>query len=148
LIDPEGAPVLVESGARFMGSAAQSLVSEAFGTNALLLTAEALLVPGRFAERLRAPAPRLEKMSNMVQMVSSVSGTLHRYALEKLAALPSFHGVDGYLKPGDAVKPTVDSYSSPGLIFLNSASEEVLERDYRAIRELEARGELYELTAG
>jgi biotin carboxylase len=148
MIDADGRPVLIETGARFMGSAAQSLVTDALGINALLVTAEAYLAPQQFIARLDRPPPDIDRMPNMVQMVSSTDGVLHRYAIERLTTLATFHGVDLYLQPGDAVKRTVDSYSSPGLIFLSSDDETQLEHDYDLIRAMEARQELYELVAG
>lgn len=147
MVDAQGTPVLVESGARFMGSAALSLITEALGTNPVLLTAEAYLTPRQFIARLERPRPEIDKMPNMVQMVSASEGVLHRYAIEKLMSLQTFHGVDVYLKPGDRVRRTVDSYSSPGLIFLSGRDKEQLRRDYEAIRSMEERRELYELVA-
>jgi L-amino acid ligase len=145
MVDAERRPVLVETGARFMGSAALSLITEALGTNAVLLAAEAYLAPRQFESRLAGPRPRIGKVPNMIQMVSGREGVLRRYATERLGSLETFHGVDLYLKPGDMVRRTVDSYSSPGLIFLSGEDKDQLQRDYESIRNMEERGELYEL---
>lgn len=145
ILGTAGDPLLIEVGARFMGSAAQSLVTDALGTNAVLLTAEAILTPEDFLARLGRARPAVRKLPFMVQMLSRRAGVLRGYALDRLAALDTFHGVDCYLRPGDAVRPTVDSYSSPGLIFLSGASREKLMADYRAIRVMEEAGILHEI---
>lgn len=147
LVDAQG-PVLIETGARFMGSTAQSLVTEAFGVNSVLLTAEAFLAPDQFAARFARPAPAMRRRANMVQMLSQQEGTLRRYGLEELASLATFHGVDLYLDSGDPVRRTIDSYSSPGLIFLSGDDNERLLHDYNIVRWMEENGRLYEVVPG
>jgi hypothetical protein len=134
---------LIETAARLMGSLDVSMVTEALGHNAVQLTAEAYLMPQRFLQRLDAPPPVQRKQACMVQMLSTARGRLLRFDLERLRSLRSFHGVDLYQKPGDTLVPTVDSYSSPGLIFLSHASGDVVDTDYHAIRQWERSGELY-----
>lgn len=146
IVSPAGT-VLIESAARFMGALDISLVSRATGTNAVLLTAEAYLVPERFLARLDDHQPPLGCGAAMVQMISTTEGTLCGYDLEALASLETFHGVDTYLAPGDALVETVDSFSSPGLVFLAGPTAESLQRDYELIRAMEARGQLYEVAA-
>lgn len=141
---PSG-PVLIESAARLMGALDISLVSRATGTNAVLLTAEAYLAPQRFLARVGQPQPPLACHAAMVQLISSRCGSLSRWNIDSLGALETFHGIDMYLSPGDTVVPTIDSFSSPGLVFLAAAKEDELQRDYMLIRTMEAQGLLYEV---
>jgi L-amino acid ligase len=146
MVGPSG-PVLIESAARVMGAMDISLISRATGTNAILLTAEAYLAPQRFLARFDQPRPPLECRVAMVQLLSQTHGTLTRWNLDALAALDTFHGIDTYPGPGDPVVPTVNSFTSPGLVFLAGPTDAALHRDYSRIRTLEAQGRLYEVDA-
>jgi L-amino acid ligase len=143
MVTASGEILLIETAARLMGSLDVSMVTEALGHNAVQLTAEAYAIPQRFLQRLEAEPLIQRKQACMVQMLSSTRGRLLRFDLERLTSLRSFHGVDFYQKPGDELVPTVDSYSSPGLIFLSHPSADVIDMDYHAIREWERNGELY-----
>lgn len=144
MVGPSG-PVLIESAARVMGAMDISLVSRATGTNAVLLTAETYLAPHRFLARLDQPQPALVCRAAMVQLISSTHGSLTHWNLDALRGLETFHGIDTYLSPGDAVVPTVNSFSSPGLVFLAGPTDADLQRDYMRIRTMEAQGLLYEV---
>ncbi|MDT0527415.1 hypothetical protein RM555_00240 [Micromonospora sp. DSM 115977] len=139
-----GEPVLVETGARFMGSIDISQLTEATGTNAVQLVAETIVAPDRFAARVREGwRPVLRRHAAMVQLLSRHSGTLAGYDLPLLRGLPSFHTVDTYLETGDPLQVTVNSYTTPGLVFLVHESPETISDDYRQLRELEAAGALF-----
>ncbi len=144
MVGPSG-PVLIESAARVMGAMDISLVSRATGTNAILLTAESYLAPHRFLARLDQPQPPLTCHAAMVQLLSSTHGTLTNWNLDALRALETFHGIDTYLSPGNAVVPTVNSFSSPGLVFLAGSGDAALHRDHARIRRMETLGLLYEV---
>jgi biotin carboxylase len=143
MVTASGEILLIETAARLMGSLDVSMVTEALGHNAVQLTAEAYLAPQCFLQRLDAQPAVQRKQACLVQMLSTTRGRLLRFDLERLRSLRSFHGVDLYQKPGDTLVPTVDSYSSPGLVFLSHASGDVVDTDYYAIREWERSGELY-----
>lgn len=143
IITKEGKPTLVETAARFMGSIDLSLLTEAQGTNVALLTAEAYLTPDKFLQRRHESRPKLKKIPYMVQLISKENGILQAYQLNKLKELKTFHGVDVYIKPGFPVKLTVDTCSSPGLVFLLGDNHEDLQKDYSAIREMERENSLY-----
>ncbi|MEV7040412.1 ATP-grasp domain-containing protein [Amycolatopsis sp. NPDC051061] len=136
-------PVLVECAARFMGSVDISLVSAATGLNAVVATAEAYLAPPMFHRRFAEPLPPVRRHPAMVQLLSTVEGTLTGYDLDALRSLPSFHGVDTSLEAGARVVPTTNSYTSPGLVFLSAADPDQLLADHAAIRAMEAAGGLY-----
>ena len=139
-----GEPVLVETGARFMGSIDISQLTEATGTNAVQLVAETIVAPHRCPARVREGwRPVLRRHAAMVQLLSRHSGTLAGYDLRLLRGLPSFHTVDTYLETGDPLQVTVNSYTTPGLVFLVHESPETISDDYRQLRELEAAGALF-----
>ncbi|MBB3118009.1 ATP-grasp domain-containing protein [Pseudoduganella violacea] len=145
MLTPEGKVLLIESAARMMGALDVSMVTAALGHNTVQLTAEAYLAPQRLLQRLEAPYPPLRRQANMIQMLSSARGQLKRIDLASLQALPSFHGADVFWQPGDAVVPTIDSYSSPGLLFLSHSDPAVMAADYAAVRDMESRNTLYVL---
>ncbi|NGO68764.1 ATP-grasp domain-containing protein [Streptomyces boncukensis] len=142
-LTPSG-PVLVEAAARFVGALDMSLTTLATGTNQVLLTAEQGLTPASFLARFESAPRKLRSYSSTVFMISSTSARLRRYRLDLLRGLPGFHSVTMNLNPGDQVVPTVNSYTSPGLVSLNAAAPEELDRDYAEIRRLESSGTLYE----
>lgn len=143
MLTPDGRVVLIETAARMMGALDVSMVTEALGHNTVLLTAEAYLMPERLLQRMDAPLPVMKKQASMIQMLSREAGTLKQIDIASLQALRSFHGCDVFLQPGDRVVPTIDSYSSPGLVFLSHADPSVLAADYAAIREMERRETIY-----
>lgn len=143
MVTPDGAVLLIETAARMMGALDVSLITQAYGYNPVQLTAEAYLSEDRFRARMRAPLPERRRHACMVQMLSSSRGRLKGFDLKRLQSLPSFHGADLFLKTGDALVPTIDSYTSPGLVFLSHVDPQVIERDYRTLRELEKAQTLY-----
>lgn len=143
IIRNDGSPVLVEAAARFMGSVDLALVTKAYGTNPILLTAEAYLQNENFLQRVASVRPRMLHHPAMVQLVSHHEGILKEFSLNKLRDLKTFHGIDIFIKPGDSIKKTVNSYSSPGLVFLSGATCADIEKDYLAIRAMEKRGDIY-----
>ena len=140
-------PTLIESAARFMGALDIALIARATGTTSVLLTAESYLAPERFLRRLDEPARPLTCQTAAVQLLSTTRGHLVRWNVAALAELDSFHGVDTYLAPGDEVVPTVDSFSSPGLVFLAAPTTEAVHKDYLHIRRMEAERVIYEVAA-
>jgi L-amino acid ligase len=143
MLTPAGQLLLIECAARLMGTLDVSMVTQALGHNAVQLTAESYLVPERLARRLDAALPPQVAQACMVQMLSTQRGTLRHVEMDALCRLPSFHGIDLYQHPGDTLKPTIDSYSSPGIVFLSHPCRDVIDQDYRTIRELEEAGSLY-----
>lgn len=143
-VGADGRLRLIETGARPMGSIDLSQLTATVGTNVVQVLAESVVSAESFRERAEhAPTPRLRRHGAMVQMLSTQHGTLASYGFDELERLATFHTVDTYLAAGDALVPTVDSYSTPGLIFLVGDSREALRRDYTTIRELEAAGALF-----
>ena len=144
--DRTGQPVLIETAARFMGSLDLSLVTEAYGVNAVLLTAEAYLQSDSFLKLVKQQeVRRCKKYPAMVQLISSQEGVLVQYNLDRLHSLNTFYGADIYVRPGGCLEKTVNSYSSPGLVFLLGKNKTEVLADYRVLREMERKGELYVL---
>lgn len=143
MIKTDGKPILIECASRFMGSIDLALISQAYGTNPILLTAEAYLAPESFQQRLASPKPQLKNFAAMVQLVSHVEGILKNYELTNLISLKTFHGIDIFLKRGDKLQKTVNSYTSPGLVFLSSDDEMAIQHDYQTIRQLEKNAKIY-----
>ena len=67
--------------------------------------------------------------------------------LREIEALPSFAGTISMLGPGDQLKPTVDLFSCPGIIYLVDPDRGQLKADYDRIRELDAAGRVFEVEA-
>jgi hypothetical protein len=145
MLTADGRVLLIETAARLMGALDVSMVTEALGHNAVQLTAEAYLTPERLIQRINTSLPLINSHASMVQMLSSSQGTLKRFDLGKLEQLPSYHGADLFLKPGDQVVPTINSYTSPGLIFLSHPEARVIDADYEEIRGIEKQHALFVL---
>jgi hypothetical protein len=57
--------------------------------------------------------------------------------MREVEQLESFAGTISMAGPGDAITPTIDLFSCPGIIYFIHPDREVLRRDYERIRELE-----------
>lgn len=143
ILTKNNGPILLETAARLMGSLDVSLITQSTNTNAVLLTAEAYLCPDVFLKRLNVARDKLKFYPCMVQLISTQEGILQGYCLDKLKQLKTFYGVDTYFEPGSVIKKTVDTVSSPGLVFLCSDNKSDLEHDYQLIRQMERSGEIY-----
>jgi biotin carboxylase len=144
IVDADG-PMLMEVGARLMGSIAISQEVAAYGTNSVLLLAEYAINPESLESRCRSLKGPDRVHNAMVQMLASTEGILRGYDLDFLRGLASFHGVDLNLAEGDKIVITKDSLTSPGLIFLSHARYEQVREDYVTIRKAEDCGTLYQL---
>jgi len=144
-VQSDGTPVLVEAAARFMGAMELALITKAYGTNAILLTAEAYLKTDSFIKNLQAPRPKIMKYPAMVQLISSQEkeGILKEWCFDQLKHLKTFHGIDVYMKSGGHIQQTIDSGSALGLVYLVGDSMDEILSDYSLIRSMEKRGEIY-----
>lgn len=145
IVEEEG-PLMMEVGARLMGSIALSQQAVAYGTSCAVVAAKAAMDQASALSEIAAFQQGSELQLAMVQMLSRQDGFLIRYDLGFMRGLSSFHGVDLYLAAGDRVRSTENSLTSPGLIFLAHQSSAQLEKDHQAIRAAEQRGTLYECT--
>jgi biotin carboxylase len=135
-----GGPVLVEIGARPAGSILPEAVSRCFGTNHVELTALAYAAPGRFAAQCGKPY----EMRGHLRYVSLICP--HDTVLTGddpfavLRSLPTFAGMIAGVPAGGALRRTVDSATSPGVVYLHGDDPAALDADYAALRAHEHAG--------
>lgn len=138
-------PTLIETGTRVMGASfPPDLVSECIGWNQLELTLDSYLDPKSFLEKLREPY-RVKKYIMCKVLISPISGRLKSLpGMDTIRHLPTFHSDHLHVEPGGELRRTIDLFSSPGTVMLVHEDPEMIEQDYRTIRDLEQDG-LYQL---
>ena len=133
-------PVLIEIGARLMGSVNPLAMDECLGTNLIRLTADAYLNPYSFIQKCETPYS-IKKTAYDVSLISNIEGTVEAIPfLDKIKQLESFFSVKMNIQNGMRIERTVDLFTSPGLVHLVHSESNVLERDYSTVRQLEAIG--------
>lgn len=138
ILTPRG-PVLVDSGARLAGSVLPHVVSRCFGTSQVELLATAIAAPERFAESA-GRAYRLGGHLRYVSLICPRDCVLGELAgLEQIKRLPTLADLVIAARPGDRMRRTTDSATSPGQVYLFGHPDDV-ERDYRRLRALEEGG--------
>jgi len=87
--------------------------------------------------KAEASVPKmLKKHARVLFLISTFAGNFVKIKhLNKIKNLDSFYDIKIRLK--DKIFVTTDYDTSPGLIYLCHESQEVLERDYMTVRELE-----------
>jgi ATP-grasp domain len=136
-------PVLIESGARMMGTILEEAVLAAIGDSHVTATVERYTEPEKFMRRLEV-GYILNKNLFCVTLVSNQSGTVvENNTLEKLKSLSSFHKVFHTPQVGERIHKTVDLFTNPGIIYLLHDSHEQIYSDYEEIRRLEKKGEFF-----
>ncbi|MFF1421536.1 ATP-grasp domain-containing protein [Streptomyces sp. NPDC058280] len=132
-------PVLIETAARMQGNILTGPVEQATGTSQVSLTVEAVTDPERFDARAERPYELTQGLS-VLSLIAHRDGVIRAPDVAaRLAALPSFSGLIGDLSQGVPVQPTVDLFTSPGIVYLLGDDEQVA-RDRAAIRAFEAEG--------
>lgn len=140
-------PVLIDLGARMMGTQDFAVLSSVLGTSQVELTATCYAAPERF-EALVAQPYRARAPLWVVTLINRHRGLLVDESFRgRLAALPSFRSLIGAPTPGQLLVPTVDEATCYGTAFLSHADVQQLGRDYRAVRALEQEGRLFRLEA-
>jgi biotin carboxylase len=133
-------PVLLETGARLAGTILPAVVARCFGTNHVELTALAYAAADRFAEICGQPY----EMRGHLRYVSLICP--HEAVLRgddpftALRSLPTYAGMLMSVPPGGAVRRTVDSATSPGVVYLHGTDSADLATDYAALRACERDG--------
>lgn len=141
IVTPQGA-ALVEVGTPIAGNIHPGFHDRCTGGNQATLTALAYLAPGRFVGEYagrRYERRREGACCTTSTTLSGVVDSIDRNAVEELAALPTVDRFDLKLAPGDAIRPTVDLYSSTLRIFMSAASMDDIDRDYRHIEQIKDR---------
>lgn len=137
-------PVLVECGARMHGSVRDDVIDRCTPSH-VTVTVDAYLDPASVARRAET-GYELSAASYCVMLISHQSGRIVAEAgMREVEQLESFAGTISMAEPGDAITPTVDLFSCPGIIYLVHPDRTVLQRDYERIRELEETVGMFEL---
>ena len=145
-VTSSGEIILVEVGARLMGSMAHDYSDLALGKrkNQISRLADALASPKKFLEG-RGRDYKVDGAYEWIGLINNKEGvTLTEKGVEKIRSLESFvEGTFGQFL-GKELPITKDLYTMPGNFLLYNKNPKALERDYRLVREWEANGELYE----
>jgi ATP-grasp domain len=129
-------PVLVECGARMHGSVRDDIIDRCTPSH-VTVTVDAYLDPPSVARRA-ATGYALRAASYCVMLISHQEGRIVAEAgMKEVEQLESFAGTISMAGPGDAIAPTIDLFSCPGIIYFIHPDRDVLRRDYERIRELE-----------
>ena len=141
----EEGPVLIETAARLQGGLLEAPLLSALGRSQIAMSVACYTDPLRFDEMSAAPYQRSAHV-RCVDLIAERGGVVRSVPGLALArSLPSFAGAVGWPTPGAKVERTVDLLSAPGIAYLCHPDSAQVERDYRYIRRLEARGELFDL---
>ena len=137
-LSPQG-PCLIETGARLAGKVDFASVEEVFGYSQISLTAEAMLEPDVFKQRL-ASISMPKKHARYVYFATSHEGLIrHEPDMDEFTRIESVASVKYALKMGDQLRKTSKAYRSPrpGYAYLVAESESKIEKDYLALRKAE-----------
>ena len=137
---PDGPKLIEVNAGRCNGLDFKLLADLAYGYNQFFATVAAWLAPDEFAALPSRPPEQLNCCAKLVTLVSNVGGTLkqinHEEELSNMQSLFSFEPEAS--EPGDIVKHTTDLNSFAGTAMMAHADPEVLDADYRRLRELQS----------
>jgi hypothetical protein len=137
--------VLVECGARMHGSVRDDIIDRCTPSH-VTVTVDAYLDPPSVARRAQT-GYSLRAASYCVMLISHQEGRIVAEAgMREVEQLQSFAGTISMAGQGDAITPTIDLFSCPGIIYFIHPDRDVLQRDYERIRELEETVGMFELT--
>jgi len=133
----EDGPCLIEVGARPCGDPISPLLDVCLGQNHVQQTVDALLHKAYFdAYPDLPPQPKIHGRQSFI--VSHHEGEiLEVNGYKTLERLPSLRQLKLFKRPGEYLEKTVDQKSQAGFALLWHPDPEILDRDYRLIRELE-----------
>jgi hypothetical protein len=136
----ETGPVLIETGARLGGGVTPAIIEKYFGVSQSGLLVEALLDPARllaFTDEGLVTGYSLRKVS----LINRLAGTVRSHDwMAFVEALPTAVVVGAITPPGAWLRETADETSTPGYLYLASAEDDEVVRDYRRLREWERTG--------
>jgi biotin carboxylase len=142
MVDERG-PVLVEVGARVDGLTNPVLEKRLIGYGQIGLSLDTYLSADRPALDDLPACYETDMHHFVVHLISQQAGTIKRIdpiKEETIRTLSSFAGHRFKPCAGDNLTFTRDLFSSPGEVHLVHEDPEVIERDYRQIRDLEKNG--------
>jgi hypothetical protein len=134
-------PMLVEIGARLDGLTNPGLNQAAIGFSPVELIHDA------YSNNLLSESSySLKKFTQTVYLTSYESGVLSKFVgLDFLKSLESFYEMTMRLKEGEVISKTTNYFTAPGVVVLMSEDPQVIERDYKRIRELEVQNEIFNI---
>ena len=134
-------PALVEANVgRPDGGGVPKLDFVCTGHDQASLTVDSLIAPGRVLDTF-SESYALLRQGRVAFFPNRGHGVLQGIPGEaRLRTLPSFLDAVFLAQVGNPITPTVDVGTLLGWTFLSNSSAEALERDYRALRELESDG--------
>lgn len=139
MLTPTG-PVLVETGARLMGSTLPWVHEKFSGTSHVRMLALALTAPEDFAA-FPDGGIRWSHEMRQVYLVNDRDGVCRSDGWkDAFRALDSFVALSVPVRPADPVPRTVDLATVPGYVYLAADSVAALERDQARLRALERTG--------
>ncbi|MEU6084383.1 ATP-grasp domain-containing protein [Streptomyces sp. NPDC047108] len=137
-------PLLVEVNARLMGATiSHSAYTAALGHNQADLIAERYVSPGRFERRLTEPYAPHAALGTAFLHLPRKGTVLGMPGLDRLRALPGFHGVTGIVPPGGRVEEPWLSCGQAGFAFFVHSDPGVVDESLRTLHAMEDRGEIY-----
>ena len=142
LIHTDRGPILLEVGARLHGSFDPAPVAACVDHDHVAATLLAYTRPDEFQPLCGRPY-RLRKRALCVMLVAPESGRLDGMPGDAaVRGLSSYFSTLMMVKVGGRIQSTVDLWTCPGMVYLVHPDRDVLEQDYRTIREME-RGSLF-----
>lgn len=134
---PDG-PVLIETGARIEGACDPGAALTLCGRSQNSLLPQSYLAPRAFEHAIAGPRPIPALYARHVYLLSPVEGEVVRAPdLDRVRGLPTFYGMDTTLDSVPVLERTVNLATCPGNLYLLSPSQERVEEDYAALREIE-----------
>eukprot|EP00931_Biecheleriopsis_adriatica_P118895 TRINITY_DN941_c0_g1_i6.p1 TRINITY_DN941_c0_g1~~TRINITY_DN941_c0_g1_i6.p1 ORF type:complete len:574 (-),score=113.26 TRINITY_DN941_c0_g1_i6:171-1892(-) len=101
-------------------------------------TIDAYTSADKFAKIPDLPPSPFKAVGQNLMLVSFAEGTVKSTpGYDKIKALESFVSLETTIEPGSRVDRTIDIFTSVGSVILMHHDEEVLKRDYNAIRQME-----------
>lgn len=138
IILTDNGPVLIETGARLMGTCDFSSVSEVTGYNQISKLVESYINPDQFLKTISHRKKMNNKHILNVFLISNASGKITNAFNEKLfKKLSGLHSFSINFPLNGILEKTHDLVTSPGHVYLVSENLEDLTVGYNKIREME-----------
>ncbi len=136
MLEDEG-PVVIECGARTMGSIDQNYIAKGCGRSQVDLTIDSYIDSEYFLQEITKPY-EFKNHLLLKFLFSSDQGKIKSIKLiDKIKQLKSFYNLELRVQVGDQLKRTVDLYTCPGFVYLLHKNEEVILEDYHKLVALE-----------
>ncbi len=133
-------PRLVEMGARLQGMSWPDLNLACIGFGPVDLTVDCYVDEPEFLRK--AQDYHIKRYAMRVNLISSHSGKLKFFDVEKLKSLSSFFYVRPIAEVGACISETINYFTVPGFVMLVSKEREQLQDDYQRIRAWEEQGKI------